>query len=140
MDYDKKRAEKTLHRVFGWENYGRKHCESIFTKFYQTYILPKKFNIDKRKSHLSALICSNQITRAEALKELEKPLYEKEEFERDKDLFLEKLSLSEEQFEDLMRLPIRKHQEYESDEWIYSFLKMLKNLYAAFFPRTPLGL
>jgi len=132
MNYNKKEAKKILHSEFGWENYGGKHYESIFTKFYQAYILPTKFGIDKRKAHLSTLICSGQITREDALKELEKPLYAKDELEEDKHYVLNKLGLSEKEFEDLMKLPIKKHQEYgtQEDEWIYSLLRMLKKSYS----------
>lgn len=129
VDYNKKEAAKLLHNKFGWEDYGGKHYESIFTKFYQAYILPTKFGIDKRKAHLSTLICSGQVTRAEALKELEKPLYEKDELERDKRYVLKKLGLSEKEFEDLMKLPIKKHQEFKTDDWIYALLRKLKNFY-----------
>lgn len=124
VDYNKKEAKKVLNSEFGWKDYGEKHYESIFTKFYQAYILPTKFNIDKRKPHLSALICSGQITREEALKELEKPLYEKGELERDKKYVLKKLGLSEKEFEDLMNLPIKKHQEYGTDKWCYPLIKI----------------
>ena len=133
VDYNKKEAKKLLISEFCWKDYGGKHYESLFTKFYQAYILPTKFNIDKRKAHLSTLICSGQITREEALKELEKPLYEKDELERDKKYVLKKLGLSEKEFEDLMKLPIKKHREYgaQEDEWIYSLLRRLKKLYTA---------
>ena len=65
---------------------------------------------------MSTLMCSGQITREEALKKLEKLLYEKDERERDKKYVLKKLGLSEKEFEDLMKLPIKKHQEYGTDE------------------------
>ena len=122
MDYNKKEAKKLLISELGWEDYGGKHYESIFTKFYQAYILPTKFNIDKRKAHLSTLICSGQITREDALKELEKPLYEKNELERDKKYVLKKLGLSEKEFENLMKLPVKKHREYGTD-WSDYILK-----------------
>ena len=128
VDYNKKEAKKILHSEFGWEDYGEKHYESIFTKFYQAYILPTKFNIDKRKAHLSTLICSGQITKEEALKQLERLLYEKNELERDKKYILNKLGLSEEEFEELMKLPIKKHEEYGTDEWIYSLLMRAQKL------------
>ena len=132
VDYNKKEAKKVLHKEFGWEDYGGKHYESIFTKFYQSYILPTKFDVDKRKAHLSTLICSGQITREEALKELGKPLYNKEELKHDKDYVLKKLGLSEKEFEDLKKLPIKKPQEYGTDEWFYLLLRGLRDLYNAF--------
>jgi len=128
VDYNKKEAKKILHKEFGWNDYGGKHYESAFTKFYQVYILPTKFNIDKRKAHLSTLICSGQITREEALKELEKSLYKEEEFKREKKYILKKLGLSEKEFKDLMKLPIKKHQEYGTDEWYYVHLARVEYL------------
>ena len=32
----------------GWRDYGGKHYESIFTRFFQGYYLPTKFGYDKR--------------------------------------------------------------------------------------------
>jgi N-acetyl sugar amidotransferase len=125
IDYNKERAKKIIQDKFGWEDYGGKHYESIFTKFYQAYILPTKFGIDKRKAHFSTLICSGQITREEALKELDKPLYKKKELDEDQDYVLKKLGLSEKEFDYLMKLPIKKHQEYgvQKDDFIYSLFK-----------------
>ena len=48
IDYKIKEAKKTLSRKLGWQDYGGKHYESVWTRFYQGYILPKKFNIDSR--------------------------------------------------------------------------------------------
>jgi len=67
LDYNKSDAIKILQDELNWKDYGGKHCESRFTQFYQSYILPKKFNVDKRRAFLSCLILSNQITREQAL-------------------------------------------------------------------------
>jgi len=131
-DYDKQEAKRILKQEFGWEDYGGKHHESIFTKFYQSYILPRKFGIDKRKAHLSNLICSGQISRSEAVEELEKPLYSKEELAQDKQYVLGRLGLSEEEFEQIMDLPIKKHSDYGSDERIYEILRRLERVYRFF--------
>ena len=56
VEYDKAAAKKLLMERYGWRDYGGKHYESVFTRFYQGYILPTKFNIDKRRAHLSTLI------------------------------------------------------------------------------------
>ena len=58
LNYKKEEAKKIIKKELSWEDYGAKHHESIYTRFVQAYILPKKFNIDKRKAHLSSLICS----------------------------------------------------------------------------------
>ena len=76
--YDKNKAITELKKI-GYKPYLHKHYESVFTRFYQGYILPKKFNVDKRKMHLSALILTGLITREEGLDELKKSPYENED-------------------------------------------------------------
>ncbi|TRX50250.1 N-acetyl sugar amidotransferase [Fulvivirga sp. M361] len=114
-DYIKSEAKKTIISELDWRDYGGKHYESLFTKFYQAYILPQKFGIDKRKAHLSTLICSGQMTRAEALDELKKPLYDQQQLEEDKEYVLKKFELSEVEFEDIMKTPPRPHSDFKSD-------------------------
>lgn len=115
VPYNKKAIKEFITKELDWRDYGGKHYESIFTKFYQAYILPEKFKIDKRKAHLSTLICAGQMTRDEALKELEKPLYDPEELKADKEYVLKKLGLSPVEFEKIMKAPVRRHEEFKSD-------------------------
>jgi N-acetyl sugar amidotransferase len=102
LNYDKNKAMKEIKEKLDWKYYGGKHYESNYTKFYQGYILPHKFKIDKRKLHLSALILSNQITRTKALKELKKPIYPLEDINRDVEYFRKKLNLSIDDFEKIL--------------------------------------
>jgi len=115
VPYNKKEVKEIIQRELGWRDYGGKHYESQFTKFYQAYILPMKFHIDKRKAHLSTLICSGQMTKAEALLEIEKPLYDPAQLKSDKEYVMKKFGLSPEEFEKIMRLPIKKHSAFKSD-------------------------
>ena len=73
VSFVKSDAKNLLIEKYGWRDYGGKHYESIFTRFFHAFYLPKKFNYDLRKSYNSALICSEQITREDALKDLENP-------------------------------------------------------------------
>ena len=41
INYRKFEAIKTVKEQVGWCEYGHKHFESLFTKFYQAYILPQ---------------------------------------------------------------------------------------------------
>lgn len=114
-DFDMDAAKKHLKESLDWEDYGQKHSESLFTKFYQRYILPEKFGVDKRKSHYSTMVMTGTMTRDEALARLEKPAYDAEELARDKAYVIKKLGLSEKEFEDIMKLPIRQHTEFPSE-------------------------
>jgi hypothetical protein len=115
VPYNKKEVKDIIQKELGWRDYGGKHYESQFTKFYQAYILPEKFHIDKRKAHLSTLICSGQMTKSEAISELEKPLYEPAQLKADKEYVMKKFGLSQEDFEKIMHLPIKKHSAFKSD-------------------------
>ncbi|MHC1783281.1 MAG: hypothetical protein AB9891_11120 [Anaerolineaceae bacterium] len=68
IPYVKEDVLGVLQNELGWEYYGGKHYESIYTRFFQGYILPKKFNIDKRRAHFSSLIRSGQKTREQELR------------------------------------------------------------------------
>ncbi len=129
VPYNKKEVKEIITRELEWRDYGGKHYESQFTKFYQAYILPEKFHIDKRKAHLSTLICSGQITRAEALEDLKKPLYDPAQLKSDKEYVLKKFGLSPAEFEKIMHLPIQRHQDFKTD-------RRLKQLYMNMLIRT----
>ena len=116
VDYNKFEVKKKLVYELSWKDYGGKHFESIFTRFYQGYILPNKFNIDKRVFHYSCLVQSEQITREQAIKLLQEPIYDINLLESDKKYVLKKLNFNEATFEDYLRAPIRKHNEFKSEQ------------------------
>ena len=116
LEYNKFEVKKKLVSELSWKDYGGKHFESIFTRFYQGYILPNKFNIDKRVFHYSCLVQSEQITREQAIKLLQEPIYDINLLESDKKYVLKKLNFNEATFEDYMRAPIRKHNEFKSEQ------------------------
>ena len=116
VDYNKFEVKKKLVSELSWKDYGGKHFESIFTRFYQGYILPNKFNIDKRVFHYSCLVQSEQITREQAIILLQEPIYDINLLESDKKYVLKKLNFNEATFEDYMRAPIRKHNEFKSEQ------------------------
>jgi N-acetyl sugar amidotransferase len=117
-------AIATLEREFDWRYYGGKHWESVFTKFYQAYILPTKFNVDKRKAHFSTLICSGQMTRDEALRRLALPIYPPESLAVEYDYCVKKLSLTRDEFERIMRLPVVAHDAFPTEATARSYRLM----------------
>ena len=128
IPYNAAEAKETIIRELGWRDYGGKHYESVFTRFYQGYILPVKFKIDKRKAHLSNLIFSGQISKDTAIRDLKKPIYDPETLRQDKAFVLKKLELSEDEFDSLMQLPRREHREFRYIKPVlqqYPFLKVL---------------
>jgi N-acetyl sugar amidotransferase len=135
IPYNTRDVKKFLVEELGWRDYGGKHYESVFTRFYQGYILPKKFGVDKRRAHLSNLICSGQITKAEAEEILLEPPYTDELQRNDQAFVTKKLKLSEGEFQGIMSLPVKKHSDYPVDVSIYErfyFLKIIAPFWRIF--------
>ena len=108
-DYNRQDSIKLLEEKYGYQNYGEKHCENIWTWWFQNFYLPEKWNIDKRKAHLSSEIVSGQTTREEALAVLaEDPVYP--------ELGIEDKALSYEK---------RDYTFYKTDEKLWKFLTIL---------------
>lgn len=116
MNYDKEAARAELEAVYGWRDYGPKHSESRFTKFYQEVFLPRKLGFDKRRLHLSSLIVSGQLTRDQALAELARPATSERQAERDTKFVAKKLEMSREELLSLIDAPVVSHDRYGSDK------------------------
>jgi len=128
-DYSRESAKHRLKQEIGWEDYGLKHGESIYTRFFQNYILPKKFGIDKRRAHFSNLICSGQMTREKALEEIKKTPYENWELEqKEKNYVINKLGFEDQEFERIMSLPKRPDKEIPNNCFWYKRLNFLIKL------------
>ena len=116
IDYNRQRAFRELKEFCGFEYYGRKHLENILTAFTQLYWLPKKFNFDKRTSHLSSMIVSGQMTRDQALEELEQPMCEEALMDEYLKVIKSRLKLNDEDFDRIMAAPTHQHAEYKTDK------------------------
>ncbi|HGH6027430.1 TPA: N-acetyl sugar amidotransferase [Vibrio mimicus] len=125
-DYNPILAKQELIEQYGWKDYGGKHHESVFTRFYQAYYLPEKFGFDKRKIHLSSLIVSGLVSRNEALLELEKPLYDERQLRSDKKFFLSKLGFSSSDWDLIMKQDAKKHTDFPTNLYWKQYLQRLK--------------
>jgi len=114
LDYSKKDALLSLQRELGWKDYGGKHYESIYTRWFQGCYLPRKFGYDKRRSHLSSLICSAEITRENALEELKRPAYPVELQQQDCEYVAKKLEFTQSEFAAVMTAKPRRFEDYPS--------------------------
>ena len=128
MPYEKPVVIDLLKRELNWRPYGGKHHESLYTRFFQGYLLPKKFGIDKRTAHLSNLICTGQISRDAALAELSTPPYDDTLAQKDIQYVLKRLRISSKEFSDIMNTPVRWYDEFPNS--LYA-LKKIKKLIVA---------
>jgi N-acetyl sugar amidotransferase len=122
IDFSKKDAMPILESEIGWKYYGGKHYESIYTRWFQGYWLPTKFGYDKRRSHLSSLICAGEITKEEALEELKKPTYPIELQNEDTAYVLKKFDLTKEQLDEILNAPKKTYWDYKPYGNIYKSL------------------
>lgn len=135
IDYDKEKAIKELHDVIGFEYYGGKHCESIFTRLYQNYILPVKFGVNKTKAHYSSLIVAGQLDRDKAIEMLKTNEYTNnpELLEKDIKDFIEKIKITRNEFDKIMSDGVvRRHDSFKNyNKRVEVFRKMKRILMKA---------
>lgn len=126
LEYNKYEAMKVLTEKFSFKSYPYKHYESIFTRFFQGFILPRKFGIDKRRVHFSTLIIAGQLTREAAIADLSKPPYQDEAaLQEDIYFFLKKMKWSRSDLQNYLARPRKEHEEYGSEERVYQILKKI---------------
>lgn len=128
IDYNRERAFGELREFCGFEYYGSKHLENVLTAFIQLYWFPKKFGLDKRTSHLSSMIVSGQMTREEALSELQKPMYDEKLMEEYIAIIKEKLRITDKEFDEIMAAPTHQHTDYKTDTKIQTLNKIVRTI------------
>ncbi|WP_211618617.1 N-acetyl sugar amidotransferase [Pseudidiomarina aestuarii] len=135
IEYNKQEAKNILVSEMGWRDYGGKHYESVFTKFFQAHYLPYKFGYDKRKAHLSSLIVSGQISREEAVKELLEPLYSEVELREDRQFFMKKLDIDSDTYERIMSSEPVSFSQYPNNVKLYSYMRKYLGIFSSIYKR-----
>ncbi len=125
VDYQKQSAMEKIQSELGWVYYGGKHYESIYTRFFQSYVLPRKFNIDKRRAHCANLVLSSQLSRDEALSMMDEPIYHEQGLKEDLAYAIKKLGLTNVEFENIMALSPKTFREYTNS---YELIEKVKPL------------
>jgi N-acetyl sugar amidotransferase len=129
FNFKKTEALAELGREVGYRPYPYKHYESVFTRFYQGYILPNKFGIDKRRLHLSTLVVTGQMSRSDALSLLESSPYpDVMQMLQDREFVIKKLGFTEETFESYISTPEISHESYGTEKSRWDFLKRVHQL------------
>lgn len=117
--YIKQEAMTLLSERFGWQPYPQKHFESRFTRFYESYWLPKRFGYDVRKVQYSSLILTGQMTRDEAMEKLKQPPWDETTIGHDLEFVANKLGISVDELNEYMNFPRKTYRDYKSQRWIY---------------------
>lgn len=128
IPFDRAEVEALITRELGWRPYGAKHFESVYTKFFQGYLLPQKFGFDKRRAHMSSLICAGQMTRDHALRALQAPAMAPAEVQPMLDYVAKKLRFSQAELDDIFRTAPKAYKDYPNSE-TSRIVRMAKRLY-----------
>lgn len=105
-EYNRDAAIKLLEKKYGYKSYGEKHCENIFTMWFQNFYLLKKHGLDKRRPHYSSLVNSGQMTRSEACQRL-----------------LERVEYPDSPLSSLVdKITPHQHTDYPSSKWLWDLL------------------
>lgn len=132
INFVKSDAKQLLINELGWRDYGGKHYESIFTRFFHSYYLPVKFGYDLRKSYLSALVCSGQMSREDALDELKLAPIDSGLLKQDRDYVVKKLGLSENEFEQILNNKNMNFDDYPNNDKLWRnfswLIKIARNI------------
>ncbi|MBI5330961.1 MAG: N-acetyl sugar amidotransferase [Betaproteobacteria bacterium] len=133
MPYSKQLAVDLLTKEYGWKPYPQKHFESRFTRFYEGYWLPTRFGFDVRRNQFSSLILTDQLSRDDALRELEKPAYDPESIEQDFEYIATKLGITPDELRGYHEMPRKYYWDYRNQhnllgriEKAVSFLKIAR--------------
>lgn len=135
VKYIRSEAEEIIKKEFDWVYPGAHYFDDLYQSL-MTYVLRKKFNIDRRIYNYSALVRSGQMPREEALLRV-KDIYVIED-PKVLDLCIKRLGISKEEFESFMALPPQTFHDYPNH---YELLKKFKPLIRLlsrlhFFPAT----
>ena len=119
LSYIKKESMELLRERFGWQPYPQKHFESRFTRFYEGYWLPKRFGYDTRRVQFSSLILTGQMTRNEALAELQHSPYFKMDVASEIRYVVNKLEITVDELHSYLDMPLKSYRDYRSQDRIY---------------------
>ena len=119
INYIKKDAMNLMSDLYDWKPYPQKHFESRFTRFFEGYWLPTRFNFDMRTVDLSSLILTSQITREQALEELSKSPYDPDLIHQDFHYIAKKLDIDSNELNKFHKIPKKYWMDYKNLNTIF---------------------
>ncbi|RMG23779.1 MAG: N-acetyl sugar amidotransferase [Methanobacteriota archaeon] len=127
IDYSKRKAREELKRCCGWEYYGGHHLENRSAAFLHSVYNPVKFGIDNRNWSLAAAVRSGEMDRETALDIYRQPIRPDEELI---EFVKKRLDLSDQEYNEIMRGPIRCWQDYATYKQRFERLRPLFHILA----------
>ncbi len=125
VDYSKEKAREILEKELGWTYYGGHHYENIYSHFAFGWYSYHKFGIDKRKVSLSGPVRMGTMKREDALDALKDPPPVSQETV---DYCAKKLGFSKEEFENIIKLPLKSFHDYHTSDGMLQRMKIFVKL------------
>ncbi len=119
-NYVRSEAEETIRRELGWVYPGAHYFDDLYHSLIK-YVHRVKFNIDLNMNSDAALVRSGQMSREEALARAG-GIYKIED-PKVIDLCIKRLGLTQEEFEEYLRLPPKTFRDYPTS---YSYIRLGK--------------
>jgi N-acetyl sugar amidotransferase len=119
IPYIKKESMQELQQLYGWKPYSQKHFESRFTRFFEGYWLPTRFGYDMRRNQFSSLILTEQMTRDEALEELNHPPLDSATVEQEFNYIATKLGISTDELRGYHQMPKKFYWDYRNQHRLF---------------------
>lgn len=116
LEYNKDEAREFLKKEFDWTDYGGKHHESKITAFWQSYVMPTKYNMDYRRATYSSQIITGQITRDKALEKLRELPYVADTIKSDKEYIAKKFGISTAELDSYLALPPKTYKDFPNQK------------------------
>lgn len=110
IDYDPEIAKKELKKLCGWQDYGKKHEESVYTRFVRGLRF-YKFGIDVRIVEYKAKVNAGLMTVADMIKELSKPIVTPQQFLEDCATVEDALHIN---MESVLKRDMRTYREFKT--------------------------
>jgi N-acetyl sugar amidotransferase len=132
IPYNHDEAHLILEKELGCKFPDRKHHESRYTSFWQSYIMPVKYGFDYRLATFSTQICSGQITREEALYRLKSLPYNPDTIEQEKQFICKKLQISTEEFDAILHQKPFTYKDFPNSK---KHINFVYGVYRFLFPK-----
>jgi N-acetyl sugar amidotransferase len=110
VDYNKEEVKQFLTKEYRWKWYKGHHHENRYCAF-NHWLLREKFSRDLRYVEFSAMIRSGQMTREQALEEIQRPPEYPDELISE---VKKRLEFSDEEFERILKLPVKSAKDYST--------------------------
>ena len=114
---------------YNFESFQNKHSESLFTRFYEGYWLPTRFNFDTRRATFSSQILTDQMTREDALEKIQVPALSQHEVNELYDFVAKKLRVPLNELQNYQTMELKSFSDYKNQALLYKIASMLFKIF-----------